>query len=50
MIHGNDSMAQDHATEPLRSITKEELAWHKAPETCWIAVDGIVYDMHDFGR
>jgi cytochrome b involved in lipid metabolism len=31
-------------TEDEREITRAELAGHAAPDDCWMAIDGVVYD------
>mmetsp|Transcript_3649 Transcript_3649/g.11432 ORF Transcript_3649/g.11432 Transcript_3649/m.11432 type:complete len:154 (+) Transcript_3649:2-463(+) len=31
-----------------KTITLDEIKAHNSSETCWIAVDGIVYDITDF--
>ena len=36
--------------DAMRSITSAELALHASPGDCWIAVDGIVYDVSKFAK
>ena len=31
-----------------KTITKEELAKHNTADSCWLAIDGNVYDVTDF--
>jgi cytochrome b involved in lipid metabolism len=44
------SLATDtEAVQPAeREITPAELAEHAAPDDCWMAVDGVVYDFTDY--
>ena len=31
-----------------RQISRQELASHALPEDCWMAIDGVVYDLTDY--
>ncbi|MFW7379303.1 MAG: cytochrome b5 domain-containing protein [Oligoflexus sp.] len=44
MLTGWNNTAQAEA----QKITKQELASHKTPEDCWMAIDGFVYNMSDY--
>ncbi len=35
-------------SKALKTISPAELAQHKGPASCWIAVDGVVYDVTKF--
>lgn len=36
------------ATNGTRSITHKELSKHASEDDCWVALDGVVYDMTSF--
>lgn len=36
----------DHATD--KQISSQELAGHKTTHDCWMAIDGVVYNMTDY--
>ncbi len=40
-LASSDSVADE---DSLRSITQEELAEHNTAESCWMAIEGKVYD------
>jgi cytochrome b involved in lipid metabolism len=36
------------AADSERIISAEELAGHAAPDDCWMAIDGVVYDFSEY--
>ena len=38
----------ENGKEPHREVTMTELQQHNSPRDCWVAIDGIVYDLTAF--
>jgi hypothetical protein len=38
------------AAAELRQIDSEEMKSHATPDSCWVSIDGLVYDVTNFHR